>query len=72
MFGTLTFSVQEADATIGAQGATTSVQEGNLRLGDIVRWADASNNPKHFASFIFRNDDGFDDGGELSCWLRGS
>ena len=58
MSGTLTFSVQEADATISAAGATTSVQEGNLRLGDIVRWADARNNPKHFANFIFRNDDG--------------
>ncbi len=58
MVGTLTLSVQEADATIGAEGAATSVQESNLRLGDIVRWADARNNPKHFASFIFRNDDG--------------
>jgi hypothetical protein len=34
------------------------VQESNLGLGDIVRWADARNNPKHFASFIFRKDDG--------------
>jgi RHS repeat-associated protein len=58
MFGTQSFSVQEADAMISAQGETTSVQENDLRSGDIVRWADAGNNPKHFATFIFRNDDG--------------
>jgi RHS repeat-associated protein len=58
MFGTLTFSVQQADATLSAEHATSSVAEGALRLGDVVRWADAKNNPKHFASFIFRNDDG--------------
>jgi RHS repeat-associated protein len=58
MFGTLTFSVQGADALISANGQTTSVQEDNLSLGDIVRWADTKNNPKHFATFIFRNDDG--------------
>jgi hypothetical protein len=58
MFGTLSFSVQEADAAISADGATRSVQAGDARVGDIVRWADARNNPKHFASFIFRNDNG--------------
>jgi hypothetical protein len=58
MFATLTFSVQQADAALSAENATSSVQEGALRLGDVVRWADAKNKPKHFASFIFRNDDG--------------
>lgn len=56
MFGSLTASVQQADAAISAEGATSSVQEGDLRLGDIVRWADAKNKPQHFASFIFRDD----------------
>jgi RHS repeat-associated protein len=58
MFGRLSFTVQEADATISAEGAAKSVQESELRIGDIARWADARNNPQHFASFIFRGDDG--------------
>lgn len=52
------FAVEIADAMIREAGATRSVAEGGLRVGDIVRWADARNNPKHFANFIFRNDDG--------------
>lgn len=58
MFSTLTFSVQQADDLLGAEGAATSVQMVNLRIGDILRWADDRNNPKHFANFIFRNDEG--------------
>jgi len=58
MFATLIFSVQQADATLSAAGASSSVQAGALRLGDVVRWADAQNHPMHFASFIFRNDEG--------------
>lgn len=54
----LVFNVEDADNKIKALGATTSVQESNLNLGDIARWADARNKPKHFATFIFRNDDG--------------
>jgi hypothetical protein len=46
-----------AAATISGEGAR-SVQEGDLHVGDIVRWADSNNNPKHFAGFIFRGDDG--------------
>jgi RHS repeat-associated protein len=35
-----------------------SRNENELRLRDIVRYADGSNTAKHFANFIFRNDDG--------------
>ncbi|NJM52730.1 MAG: hypothetical protein HC846_04635, partial [Blastocatellia bacterium] len=56
LFGTLVFSVQEADQTITGNNAK-SVQESELRIGDIVRWA-KDGNPTHFASFIFRTDDG--------------
>jgi RHS repeat-associated protein len=56
LFGTLVFSVQEADQTITGNNAK-SVSEGELRIGDIVRWA-KNGDPTHFASFIFRNDNG--------------
>lgn len=42
---------------IESRGAT-SVNESDARVGDIVRWADANNKPKHFANFIFRDDSG--------------
>ncbi|MGB7208884.1 MAG: RHS repeat-associated core domain-containing protein [Pyrinomonadaceae bacterium] len=55
-FAVLTFSVQEADQTITANNSK-SVQESNLRIADIVRFA-KNGNPTHFATFIFRNDSG--------------
>ncbi len=36
----------------------TSKSESDLRIGDAVRYADEKNVPKHFTTFIFRNDDG--------------
>jgi RHS repeat-associated protein len=57
-FGMLQVGTGAADALISAEGATKSVAESVLRIGDIVRWADARNNPQHFASFIFRDDSG--------------
>jgi RHS repeat-associated protein len=56
LFRTLEFSVQEADQTITGNNAK-SVQESELRIGDIVRWA-KDGNPTHFATFIFRADNG--------------
>jgi RHS repeat-associated protein len=56
LFAVLTFSVQEADQTITGNNSK-SVQESDLRIADIVRWA-KDGNPTHFASFIFRNDNG--------------
>ena len=58
MLGISRFSVQEADALISSFGASSPVQESQLRSGDIVRWADDRNKPTHFATFIFRKDDG--------------
>jgi len=50
------FNVYAADALIRQSGAR-SVQESELRVGDIVRWA-KDKAPTHFANFIFRRDDG--------------
>ncbi len=50
------FSVQQADETITRNNAR-SIQESDLRIADIVRWANGGN-PTHFANFIFRNDNG--------------
>ncbi|HMO82385.1 MAG TPA: RHS repeat-associated core domain-containing protein [Pyrinomonadaceae bacterium] len=50
------FDVQSADALIQQRGSR-SIQEGELRVGDIVRWA-KDKSPTHFANFIFRNDNG--------------
>ena len=35
-----------------------SVSSDEARIGDIVRYADSGNNPKHFTTFIFRDDSG--------------
>jgi hypothetical protein len=50
------FDVQSADELI-RQNGTRSIQESELKVGDIVRWA-KDKTPTHFANFIFRNDDG--------------
>jgi len=57
-FGRLQVGVRGADDLISSEGATKSVAENALRIGDIVRWADNNNTPKHFANFIFRDDSG--------------
>ena len=56
MFKSLTFSVQQADGKI-QENNSKSINESELRIADIVRWA-KDGAPTHFASFIFRNDNG--------------
>jgi hypothetical protein len=56
--GILRVGVEGADALISAELGAVSVNEGQLRVGDLVRWADAKNNPQHFANFIIRDDSG--------------
>jgi RHS repeat-associated protein len=54
----------------------TSKSEEDLRVGDVVRYANDKNVPKHFTTFIFRNDDGvpqvFSRSGEGGRFERGS
>lgn len=50
------WSVQRMDEFI--KDNLTSKSESDLRIGDAVRYADSKNVPKHFTTFIFRNDDG--------------
>lgn len=57
-FGLLQVGTKAADDLIGAEGATRSVSESTLRVGDIVRWANTNNVAQHFTSFIFRDDTG--------------
>ena len=35
-----------------------SISSDEARIGDIVRYADSRNDPKHFTTFIFRDDNG--------------
>ena len=56
LFAVLSFSVQQADRVITGNKAR-SVAESDLRIADIVRFA-KDGSPTHFASFIFRNDNG--------------
>ncbi|MFV0388156.1 MAG: hypothetical protein ACK5NT_05320 [Pyrinomonadaceae bacterium] len=53
-----------------------SKSEDGLRVGDVVRYAGDKNAPKHFTTFIFRNDDGvpqvFSRSGEGGRFERGS
>jgi len=63
------FSVQEADkmllgetfisdGSIMESPGASSVSASDAKVGDIVRWADSNNKPKHFANFIFTDDSG--------------
>jgi hypothetical protein len=55
--GLLQIGTSGADTLISAEGAK-SVAESSLKVGDLVRWADAKNRAQHFANFIFRDDSG--------------
>lgn len=51
------FGVQDADQLISSNGLK-SVDRSDLRVGDIIRYADDHNTPTHFMTDIFTGDDG--------------
>jgi RHS repeat-associated protein len=51
------WSVRHADQLIRNRNLK-SVSAGEMSIGDIVRYANAGNLPKHFTTFIFRDDSG--------------
>lgn len=51
------FGVTQLDDKITELGLK-SVERQNLQVGDIIRYADSRNRPKHFMNMIFTGDDG--------------
>jgi RHS repeat-associated protein len=57
IMGGNSFGVTQLDDLISGSGLK-SVDRGNLQVGDIIRYADSHNMPKHFMNMIFTGDDG--------------
>jgi hypothetical protein len=57
VFGGNSFGVTQMDDLIRQYGLK-SVDRADLQVGDIIRYADSGNTPKHFMNVIFTGDDG--------------
>lgn len=57
IYGGNRFGTRQLDDKISELGLS-SVNRGDLRVGDIIRYADQANAPQHFMNAIFTGDDG--------------